>query len=209
MSLHLDEWLDAYLDGELTESQCLQAEKHIEECAACRKKVEQRRALSSLLLELPPATNLKPETRFAAEVSLLLPKHEGMMPGRLRLPNLMWWLAPAAILLVMAFIQTVLIVSSVAGWIPGIREALFSVSDFATRVPSLPSPLGGLLSFFNPLDGIGWGSLLASFTPFADISWSGPLCWSALLVMGILYLDWLVAWWMRRKNSRSHKENES
>ena len=60
-----------YLDGRLKESERLEVEKHLATCAACRLRVNEFRAVSSLLDELPviepsPAFDLRMHARLAA-----------------------------------------------------------------------------------------------------------------------------------------------
>ena len=61
-----------YMDGRLKESERLEVEKHLAACAACRLRVNEFRAVSSLLDELPviepsPAFDLRVHARVAAE----------------------------------------------------------------------------------------------------------------------------------------------
>jgi len=61
-----------YLDGRLSESERLDAEKHLAACVACRLRVNEFRAVSGLLDELPaiepsPAFDLRVRARVAAE----------------------------------------------------------------------------------------------------------------------------------------------
>ena len=61
-----------YLDGRLNESERLDAEKHLAACAACRLRVNEFRAVSGLLDELPviepsPAFDVRVHARVAAE----------------------------------------------------------------------------------------------------------------------------------------------
>jgi anti-sigma factor RsiW len=60
-----------YVDGRLKESERLEVEKHLDTCAACRLRVNEFRAVSSLLDELPviepsPAFDLRVHARVAA-----------------------------------------------------------------------------------------------------------------------------------------------
>jgi anti-sigma factor RsiW len=61
-----------YVDGRLKESERLDVEKHLAACAACRLRVNEFRAVSGLLDELPviepsPAFDLRVHARVAAE----------------------------------------------------------------------------------------------------------------------------------------------
>ena len=76
MNGHLDEWMDAYLDGELTSLQKRQAEAHLAHCPDCTALLTQTRALSRLLQAAPVASGLKPERTFVAEVGLQLARRQ-------------------------------------------------------------------------------------------------------------------------------------
>jgi anti-sigma factor RsiW len=61
-----------YVDGRLKEGERLEVEKHLATCAACRLRVNEFRAVSGLLDELPviepsPAFDLRVHARVAAE----------------------------------------------------------------------------------------------------------------------------------------------
>ncbi|MGB9436241.1 MAG: zf-HC2 domain-containing protein [Candidatus Acidiferrum sp.] len=59
----------SYLDGRLKESERLDAEKHLAACASCQLRVEEFRAVSGLLDELPV---IEPSTAFDARVHALV-----------------------------------------------------------------------------------------------------------------------------------------
>jgi len=58
-----------YVDGRLKESERLDAEKHLAACAPCRLRVEEFRAVSGLLDELPV---IEPSPEFDARVHALV-----------------------------------------------------------------------------------------------------------------------------------------
>ncbi len=45
MSQHLESWLDAYIDGELTDRQQKKLENHLENCPECLLQLEKRQRL--------------------------------------------------------------------------------------------------------------------------------------------------------------------
>jgi len=59
----------AYMDGRLKESERPDVEKHLAACAPCRLRVEEFRAVSSLLEELPA---IEPSPAFDARVRALV-----------------------------------------------------------------------------------------------------------------------------------------
>ena len=46
---HVNEWLGAYLDGELRGLRLRQVESHLAECSVCHSELESLRNLSALL----------------------------------------------------------------------------------------------------------------------------------------------------------------
>src|SRR5271156_667812 len=61
-----------YVDGRLKESERLEMEKHLSSCGACQLRVNEFRAVSSLLDEVPqiepsPAFDVRVRARVAAE----------------------------------------------------------------------------------------------------------------------------------------------
>jgi len=58
-----------YIDGRLKESEKLEVEKHLAACAPCRVRVEEFRAVSGLLDELPV---IEPSPEFDARVHALV-----------------------------------------------------------------------------------------------------------------------------------------
>jgi anti-sigma factor RsiW len=59
----------SYIDGRLKESERLEVEKHLAVCAPCRLRVEEFRAVSSLLGELPV---IEPSPEFDTRVRALV-----------------------------------------------------------------------------------------------------------------------------------------
>jgi anti-sigma factor RsiW len=89
-----DQWLDAYLEGGLTPAQRGQMKNHLAECAGCRARADEMRAVMAAATALP--RNIRPARD-------LWPGIAGRLPARRR-PPLPWrgWipLAAAALLLV-------------------------------------------------------------------------------------------------------------
>lgn len=76
--------MDLYLEGELDKAECRELEAHLGACPACRRLLEDRRALNMAVAGLPPI-DIPPD--FAAAVLSRLPAGERRAPG---------WLAPVA-----------------------------------------------------------------------------------------------------------------
>jgi len=68
----MEKWILPYVDGRLKEGERLEMEKHLAGCAACRLRVNEFRAVSGLLEELPviepsAAFDMRVHARVAAE----------------------------------------------------------------------------------------------------------------------------------------------
>lgn len=144
MTEHIDAWLTAYYDGELSGRRLREVEAHLAACEECRARLEDMAALSALLLDAPEPLNLTPPERFVAQVQLQLPRRP-VEPGcRRRAVDLSWNLAPLAVFAVWAFFQAVVVVSEVVeialrqGW--G-GEPLNRVLEASVRVPEWVSQI--------------------------------------------------------------------
>jgi anti-sigma factor RsiW len=189
MNGHIEAWIDAYLDNELGGSQRQQIETHIIRCQNCKEMLEQRRALSGLLQQVPPAAHLKPEKQFTAEVGLRLARRQ--LPDRLqsRIVRLGWHLIPVGLLLTLAFIQAVVILRYMLALFPSASETLMALS----ALPALPIEIPGALS-----------DLLSLLGVFNLLDWNWLTGFAALGITGFLYLGWLAVWWVR--NQHNHVE---
>ena len=194
MNGHLDQLIDDYLDGELQHTQKRQVQAHLASCPACQELLAQRRSLSDLLQEPPQASGLKPISRFAAEVGLLLNKapQSGLTPfqqarrlaGDGRIQSLGWLAIPLTLLAASAFIQAVWLLSEFLELAPGPHQVWMQQLSLAqpTSTLLLPEPWSAALS------GIGWVNLL---------QWNWLTGLMALAGIGLLYLAWLVGWLAR------------
>src|SRR5258705_13180224 len=91
----------AYVDGRLKESEQAEVQKHLDGCAACRLRVNEFRAVSSLLDELPM---IEPSGAFNARVHALVAAEPQKRKS--------WfaWLAPSPRI---AFVASLLLVATV------------------------------------------------------------------------------------------------
>src|SRR5574341_704431 len=113
MSEHVTAWIAAYHDGELSGARLAQVVSHLHECAACRAELDSLEGLSALLQESPAMPERTSPERFVAQVRLRLPPHASPSPWMQTLKA--GWLAlPLAMVGVWAFLQAVLVVSSLA-----------------------------------------------------------------------------------------------
>jgi anti-sigma factor RsiW len=182
MNGHLEQWLDAYMDGELDAVQIRQAEAHLKSCPACALELGQRRALSQVLREAPAPAGGKSEQRFVSEIALRLPR---TMPairavGR---PTAVWMMAPpVALLLAWAFIQSAMIAVGALQWLPGVEDSVRNgfgagwMPEFAA-VPALPVP------------GV----------------WDAVVLAAALVVIGMLFTGWFAGWWVGQRAAGSQQ----
>jgi len=91
----------AYVDGRLKEGERAEVDKHLAGCAACRLRVNEFRAVSDLLDELPM---IEPSGAFNARVHALVAAE----PGKRR--SWLAWLTPSPLI---AFVASLLLVATV------------------------------------------------------------------------------------------------
>ncbi len=188
---HVNNWINAYLDGELRGSRLAQVESHLDECAECRAELASLQALSGLLHEAP-LPDFPSAKRFAANVVLGLPRKPETPLGRKAL-EVAWWLVPVALTAAWVFVQTTLLLSD---WIGAAgRLGLLETPASAWLTPAAPQEtlLSALLSQTGVLGGSGV-QLLRSVSAFFD-STLVQIVWQVSI--GLLYLAWIASWWAR------------
>ncbi len=177
MDRHVERWLEAYVDGELSDARRRQVETHLRQCARCRARLDELRSLSAWLRRVPaPRPTLSAE-QFAAAVVARLPKRPPLLGRAADAPSPWWWSVPLVLLAILAFGQGALTVTrgilwllALGGWEwPGVSFPL----PFA---PPLPWPLEGLRELEYGL-------------------WLG---------VGVLACSWTVAWWTMRERLRAY-----
>ena len=203
MNQHLNRWLDAYLDGELNESQQTWVEDHLASCPQCQSLLAQRRSLSSLLRSAPSANVQKPASQFVSEVRL----RAGLRYRRatttaqpiVTWPSV-WQYFPLALLLSWAFIQSVSIVSILVALIPGFNQVLEQTAS------GLGPPFA--LSWLEEasLNGLSLANLKV-FLPVDLFSWSWIASLTIVSIGALIYLGWLAAWWALARQENHTKIN--
>ncbi len=192
MSKHVTEWLNAYLDGELKGSQLQQVEEHLVECRACRTELESFARLSSLLHEVPAPEFPAPE-RFAAQVSLFLPRRQ-VPTSKNKVLEVGWWMIPVGLLGTWIFISTSVFVSNLL---------------FAANNLGLLGDLSNWLAFGSVRE-TQWSATLGQFGFLSGNSLNWATATEALtraslpqitlqVVIAFLYLGWMAIWWARRQ----------
>lgn len=190
MSKHVTEWLNAYLDSELKDSQMQQVEAHLVECEACRAELEGLARLSSLLHEVP-APEFTSSERFAAQVNLRLPRRQASAP-KSRGAEIGWWMVPVGLLASWIFIGTSFVVSDILSVANNIG-VLGSVSNWLAFDSAGQTYWSATLGQFGLLseNSLGWAISTETFTR------SSLLEITLQVSIGLLYLSWLVVWWAR------------
>jgi anti-sigma factor RsiW len=186
MNGHLEQLLDAYLDGELDASQMRRAESHLEGCPECRGELERRRVLSAILQAAPAPAGGKSEQRFVSEIALRLPRKSAAVRPGIHAFSAAWTMIPAvALFLAWAFLQSAAIVVDAVNWIPGAENAL--QAGLMASVPQISIPDLG-------------GASLAGL-----ISWDGAALTVALIGIGLLFIGWFAGWWVSQRAAESQQ----
>ena len=198
MAKHITPWLNAYLDGELPDAQLHQMEKHLAECDECQVELEQMRNLSALLHETAPTDEFLPTERFAANLTLKLPRQPAQSQPRKAL-EIGWWLIPVGALGVWLFFQ---ITFSLSSLVLNVSETGFLGNGLSwlqgnppqTRWFSMAMDLfGGQIGFTGKFI----LSALNDLSLFIQ-DMTSRFIWQALFAT--LYLGWLASWWWRQSN---------
>ncbi len=198
MVKHITPWLNAYLDGELPDTQLRKAEEHLAECDECQAELEQMQKLSALLQEAVPTDEFLPTERFVANLTLKLPRQPMQSQSR-RALEIGWWLIPVGVLGVWLFFQITFSLSSVFLTITEIDllgNGLFWLQGNLpqTRWFSLAMDLFSRQIGFTGKFILSALNDLSLFIP--DLT--SRFIWQALFAT--LYLGWLASWWLRQPN---------
>ena len=195
MSDHVQEWLNAYLDGELVGWRLERIENHLAGCSECRTELEALRRLSHMVQQVPLPGSLPSAERFAAQVMLRLPRRQART-NQGSMPQMGWYLAPAALLVAWAFLQAVSWLST-GIWTAGEIGLLGDTAAWLTPEAQGTGMLTGALQWLGVMPG-GTMQQIAGM--------SEGLGWNLLLQLvlegglALLYLGWLVTWWQRRQH---------
>jgi anti-sigma factor RsiW len=187
----MQEWLGAYLDGELRGARLHRVEAHLEECAACRAELAALRDLSAALQTAPGAGPINAE-RFAAQVGLQLPQERNAPPAR-RALEVGWWMIPVSLL-------TVWLLLSLGA---GVSELIAAAQDYGLfqHAPGWllldvapDAPWSATLGQIGVLSGGILAQAAETEALLREVY--GRLAWQAGI--GLMYLAWFAIWWARQ-----------
>ena len=105
-------WLSAYHDGELGEERLRKVEAHLGVCELCRRDLQALRGLSVLVQENPPLPVDPQSRRFTSQVLNRLAKTQPTSSPWEAVLRFVWRLAPFAVLVMWAYFQAVLLMTS-------------------------------------------------------------------------------------------------
>ena len=190
MSDHVNEWLNAYLDGELKGKRLHQVEEHLTACDTCRAELDSLQDLSTLLREVP-APEFAANERFASQVNLCLPQKR-TTPPQAQLFDLGWWMIPVGLVAVWAFISTAVLLGNMVsaadafGLLDDMTSAWISSTSGAPDVTATLVQIGVFSA-----DSLQWAERSESYTRnlFPQTVWQAAV--------GLLYIIWLSVWWAR------------
>lgn len=198
MAEHVNEWLSAYLDHELSGARLWQVEKHLAECAECQAELDEMRELSTLLHDAVPAGEFISTERFVANLTLNLPRQPEPTAPR-KILEVGWWLIPVGVLTTWLFVQVTFSLSSLvinaanAGLLDGTVTWLLQGNPPQTEWFTLT------MRFFGDDFGMTGKSILWVLND-ADVfidKLTGQFIWEFILAS--LYLGWLASWWFRQR----------
>ena len=195
MSDHILDLLGAYLDGELHGGQLRKVETHLDECQVCLEEYYSLQALSATL-RTAPAPDFPSTERFAADVTLRLPR-KPVKPLRRRTLEIGWWLAPVGLIVIWVFFSTTTLLSNLVTTVNG-----FGLLDSASAWLVAGSSGTNYSAFIGQFGLLEQGSLewFTASENFAKTILSGVF-WQVSIAM--LYLSWLAIWWARHTHQGS------
>lgn len=184
MSLHAQDWLDAYLDGELSPTELARAEQHLAVCAECRALLAQRRKLLSLLQDAPQAQLVRSEKQFIAEISLQMERRP--LPEEKKRTAWFWWAIPLGLLLAGGFVIAIQAASLVLNVFPSWQQELTGVAGAAPAIPLVSGELRALVSWLGIVPVMNWDTLTSIVI---------------LVLIALMYLGWLALWWTSQRSA--------
>lgn len=194
MNTHISHLLNAYLDHELAPEQVLRVEKHLRECAACRKELHELQALSSLLAQTRLEATLSAAQRISRNV-----EHQISVTPRSNwqyLLRIAWKLLPFSLAGMWGVIQAIFLVVLLVQF--ALQSGLFA--DITSLLPPADTPLwikATQMQGASDLEQIGEFVLqTVSFNfPFLQ----GSLIYLLLQFgMAVLFAAWLAGWWISK-----------
>jgi len=201
MDEHVNQWLGAYLDGELNREKQRTVKTHLATCHSCQAELEELKHLSTLLKTMGSENKLTPDAHFAAQVALKLPRQQ--VPALASTAaRISWWLVPAGIMGAWVFLQTVLVVSNLAlaaslagplshslAWLSNLGGQNLVTSAVLSLVDGrLGQTASSFLLYLGNGTALGWNLLV-------------PVVFQAALAL--LFASWLAVWWFRNYSKRS------
>lgn len=189
-------WLHAYIDGELGADRAVALEAHLEECAGCRKDLQELRALREVLQAYPVAERVDSKADFVRTVVRRLPERQTAgIPLSWDIFRVVWRALPFSLAGLLAVGQAVLIVSGLL-WL-SLRVGLLDSTRLTTLVTGV-APSTGLgptigEALANGVLGVV-GPLIGAMSP---LMWIGHGYFVGLCGIGLLYWSWLASWWLR------------
>jgi hypothetical protein len=201
MDEHVNQWLGAYLDGELNGEKQRRVAAHLAGCQSCQAELEDLKRLSTLLKTTAKENRLTPDARFAAQVALKLPRRQVQpLPGAVA--RVGWWLVPAGILGAWVFLQAVMIVSSLAlaAGLAGPQSGWFAWLSNLGGQNLLTSTV---LNLVDGRLGETVRSVLLYIGNSTDLGWSLVLPVVFQAALALLFVSWMAVWLFRYYSRRS------
>ena len=189
--------LQAYHDNELPDWQVKEIEHHLTTCHHCQAELKNLQALSSLLHSVKPAIQTSDSAEFSKKVIRQLPRRPSPSIWQSSF-KLGWQLAPLAMMLVLVFVQTSILVNNLV-----VGANLLAGIPIEGTLEQLGSNLSSNMTFPLPehepfLGGsIGIGSLFGF-----DISFNLTLP----ALTSLLALSWLAGWWVSQRQNDTNDE---
>ncbi|NTW44420.1 MAG: hypothetical protein HGB14_08310 [Anaerolineaceae bacterium] len=189
MKEHFEHWMDAYLDGELTDIQIIKYENHLNECEPCQQEYERQLMLKQSLLKVRPIQGTKNADQFLSEIRLQM---RASQPKKIGIQRIIWYLVPSALILFFGAMQTYAWVTSLIELIPGANRIIVDSLPFLSNPIEINPWLSTVVQTGLLWNGLNW---LLDWNIFTQIFF--------IFSASILYFVWM-ALWMTNHTTKSN-----
>jgi predicted anti-sigma-YlaC factor YlaD len=192
MKEHFENWLDAYLDGELMDIQIVAYENHLNECESCRKAYEGQLLLKQALSSVQPIQGNKDADQFLAEIRLQMPSSRSK---RIGIHRIIWYLVPSVLILFFGVMQTYAWLTGLIELIPGANRLIVGSLPFLSEPVQVNPWLTTVVKTGMFWNGLDW---LFDWNIFTQLI----LAISA----SVVYFVWMALWMMNIKSKTNSIE---
>lgn len=192
MKEHFEQWMDAYLDGELMDIQIITYENHLNECEACHQEYERQLELKQLISKVQPMQGMKNADQFLSEIRLQM---HSSLPKKMGMQRIIWYIVPSALILFFGAMQTYAWVTGLIELIPGANRLIVDSLPFLSKPMEVNPWLTTVVQTGLFWNGLNW---LLDWNIFTQMFF--------ILSASIVYFVWMALWIMNHTTKSNQVE---